>query len=80
MLRWHQNLEFSLTSLLQFHCRGVCMPRSGEMQPLKNAGSVQEKAGNFRAHVHNRTSAADEHIRGPSRMDLRAWGLLQFVL
>ena len=44
------------------------MPRAGEMQPLKHAGSVQENANHFRADLHNRASASGEHIR----LDLRS--------
>ena len=51
------------------------MPRAGEMQPLKHAGTVQEKAGSFRADLQIRTSAGIEHIRGPCRVDLRALAL-----
>ena len=47
------------------------MPRAGEMQPLKHAGTVQEKAGSFRAELQIRMSAGIEHILGPCRVDLK---------
>ena len=47
------------------------MPRAGETTPLKHVGTVQEKAGSFRADIQIRTSAGVEHILGPCRVDLR---------
>ena len=69
-------ISSSVISLLQacFDLSTIHMPRAGEMQPLMHAGSVQEKANSFRADLFNRTPAGDEHIRGPSRPDLRALG------